>query len=101
MTDRMFRAAALALCAAAAACTTSAPPAQVTRFHLNQPIARGNVFVTPLDRAAPPTLEQQRYVNAVAAALNLQGFPKRDNLKADDQITPVGGPRGPHPPTRP
>src|SRR3546814_9736769 len=66
MTDRMFRAAALALCAAAAACTTSAPPAQVTRFHLNQPIARGNVFVTPLDRAAPPTLEQQSYVNAVA-----------------------------------
>src|SRR3546814_18637508 len=94
MTDRMFRAAALALCAAAAACTTSAPPAQVTRFHLNQPIARGNVFVTPLDRAAPPTLEQQSYVNAVAAALNLQGFPTRAKLKAAEQIDTVDVQRG-------
>lgn len=97
MTDRMFRAAALALCAAAAACTTSAPPAQVTRFHLNQPIARGNVFVTPLDRAAPPTLEQQSYVNAVAAALNLQGFTTRDNIKAAEQIATVDVQRGVQP----
>src|SRR3546814_10985645 len=96
MTDRMFRAAALALCAAAAACTTSAPPAQVTRFHLNQPIARGNVFVTPLDRAAPPTLEQQRYVNAVAAAPNLPGLTTRDHHQGPEKrrVGNKGGSKG-------
>src|SRR3546814_5231905 len=52
------------------------------------------LFRTPLDRAAPPTLEQQSYVNAVAAAPNLQGFTTRDNIKAAEQIATVDVQRG-------
>ncbi|MCJ8158512.1 DUF4136 domain-containing protein [Sphingomonas sp. LaA6.9] len=61
--------AALAL----AGCAASIPPVEVTRFHLNQPIAPGTVAI---DTAAPgvKSLEFTNYTNAVAAELQRLGF---------------------------
>lgn len=96
MTDRMFRLAALSLAGAMTACTTAAPPAQVTRFHLNQPIARGTIAVVPFSHMAPPTLEQQSYIDAVSRALAAQGFTVAAP-KAAEQIATVDVQRGVQP----
>ena len=55
------------------ACATR-PEADVTRFHLGQPIARSTIFVTPLDSAAASTLEFRTYASGVAQALRGAGF---------------------------
>lgn len=69
--SRLAPALALALLAG---CTTSMPPAQVTRFHLGQPIARGEITVEPRDPALANSLEFRDTAGAVSAELARQGF---------------------------
>ncbi len=55
-----LRAAALASAAFLAACSTNgggSGRADVTRFHLGQPVARSTVFVTPVNPADAGSLE--------------------------------------------
>ncbi|WP_181160021.1 DUF4136 domain-containing protein [Sandaracinobacter neustonicus] len=62
-------AAALAL----GACSTT-PSANVLRFHQNQPVSRGTVYLKPANPALAGSLEFQAQANAVGAELRKQGF---------------------------
>ncbi|WP_246623379.1 hypothetical protein [Sphingomonas colocasiae] len=54
-------------------CATALPTVQVTRFHLNQPIAPGAVRVEPF--VADDSMEFQTYASAVQGELTRLGFP--------------------------
>lgn len=62
--------AALAL----SACATGPGPAKVTRFHLGQPIAPGEIAVEPRPGLDPQSLEFRSYAGAVTAELTRLGF---------------------------
>lgn len=65
---------ALALATSLAACTSMGPqPAEVTRFHLNQPIARGEIAVEPAD-PREDGLEFRSYADAVSRQLARLGW---------------------------
>lgn len=66
-------AALLATGLALAACSTT-PTANVLRFHQNQPIGRGAVYIRPADPAMANSLEFQAQANAVGAELRRNGF---------------------------
>lgn len=58
---------------ALAACSTT-PTANVLRFHQNQPIGRGTVYIRPADPAMANSLEFQTQSSAVGAELRRNGF---------------------------
>src|SRR3546814_16500436 len=87
MTDRWLRLSVLALAGALTACAATTPPAQVTRFHLNEPIARGSIAVRPLHSDAASGLEFQTYMSAITGELARQGFAVRPNFPADQGAT--------------
>lgn len=62
--------------AAVAGCTTTGgpPPAQVVRYHLDQPIARGTVAVQPMTPEAGTSLSFAPYAAAVQAQLVALGY---------------------------
>jgi uncharacterized protein DUF4136 len=71
------RACALALLASTAACSTMGggdSGAEVTRFHLGQPIARGQIAVEPVDAADANGLEFRSYAGAVERQLARLGW---------------------------
>ncbi len=73
---------------ALAGCATG-PTTHVTRFHLNQPIARGQISVEPLlptDRGSP---EFQTYANIVGHELARLGFTEAPGLAASEQVAVV------------
>ncbi len=73
--NKILSGAALVLSAALAGCATPGPaPVDVTRFHLNQPIARGQIAIEPTDPADANSLEFRTYADAVARQLSAQGF---------------------------
>jgi hypothetical protein len=47
---------------------------EVTRYHLNQPIAPGSVHIEPLSATATISPEYQTYADAVAAELSRMGY---------------------------
>ena len=55
------------------ACSTT-PNANVLRFHQNQPIGRGTIYLKPANPALAGSLEFQAQANAVGAELRKQGF---------------------------
>lgn len=57
-----------------AACTTGPQGAEVTRFHLGQPIARSTVMLEPAAAGQPFSLEYRAYADAVARELATQNF---------------------------
>lgn len=71
-----------------AGCTT-APTTQVTRFHLPQPIARGQIAVEPLLPADRGGLEFQSYASIVGAELARVGFTEAPGLNASEQVAIV------------
>jgi len=79
---------ALAATAAILAGCATRPEADVTRFHLGQPVARASVFVAPLDPAAAATLEFRTYATGVAGALRDAGFTPVDR-GADAELIAV------------
>jgi hypothetical protein len=70
---RIVPAVAVALGLALAACSTT-PTANVLRFHQNQPISRGSVYIRPANPQMANSLEFQTQSNAVAAELRRNGF---------------------------
>lgn len=90
MTSIYCRAVALAALLLAGACTTSDTfSAQVTRFHLNQPQARGTIFIEPLAGPAD-SLEFQTYAGAIGAELRRVGFEPVPTRDAAEQLAVVG-----------
>ena len=57
-----------------AGCTTSAPMAEVTRFHLGQPIPADAIALVPAPGAQPFNLEYRAYADALTADLAAAGF---------------------------
>jgi hypothetical protein len=70
---RLTAAASIGLALALAACA-STPTANVLRFHQNQPIGRGTVYIRPANPQMAGSLEFQTQANAVGAELARQGF---------------------------
>ena len=76
-----------------AGCATQ-PETRVTRFHLGQPIARGQIAVEPLvpaDRGSP---EFQTYAGIVGAELAKLGFSEAPGLSASEQVAVISVERG-------
>jgi hypothetical protein len=92
---RYFSAAcAIALSAALAGCATSdrggivsAP--EVTRFHLGQPIARGQIAVEAFDAADANSIEFRSYANAVARQLSALGWTVVNTVGQSEQVALV------------
>lgn len=59
---------------ALAGCAAQMPEARVTRFHLGQPIAPGQVTVEPRDPSLAKDLEFQSYARIVRAEFDRLGF---------------------------
>jgi len=73
---------------ALAGCTTG-PTTQVTRFHLNQPIAPGEISVEPMMAQERGSAEFQTYANIVAAQLAKIGFREAPGLSKSEQVAVV------------
>ena len=76
MTARNFaiRALLIGTALALAGCAAQMPEARVTRFHLGQPIAPGQVTVEPRDPTMAKDLEFQSYARIVQGELGRIGF---------------------------
>ena len=68
------RFAALSTLALLAACASGPQGAEVTRFHLGQPIARSTVALVPAEGSQAGSLEFRSYADAVARELAAQSF---------------------------
>ena len=73
---------------ALAGCTTG-PTTQVTRFHLGQPIAPGQISVEPMMPADRGSVEFQSYANIVGAQLARLGFTEAPGLARSEQVASV------------
>lgn len=71
-----------------AGCSTG-PQTRVTRFHLNQPIARGEITVEPLSGADRGSPEFQTYANIVGAELAKLGFTEAPGLAKSEQVAVI------------
>jgi hypothetical protein len=85
-------------------CAADLPQTRVTRFHLGQPIAPGDVAVEPRDPTLAKDLEFQNYAQAVETELVKKGFKIAPNLAKSELVAvtmvarswmPVGAPRSP------
>jgi len=94
MSAFLFRAALLGSALALAGCAAQAPETRVTRFHLGQPIARGEIAVEPRDPAAAKGLESQAYAAAVASELARQGFTLAPGVAKSELVAIVDASRG-------
>lgn len=74
MTHALARGAALALLGLAAACTTTPRGTEVTRFHLDEPIAAQPVNIEAAPGGDANSLEFRAYADIVAAELARIGF---------------------------
>ena len=76
-----------------AGCAT-APQTQVTRFHLGQPIATGQIAVEPLMAADRGSPEFRTYATIVGSQLARVGFTEAPGLTASEQVAVVAVDRG-------
>lgn len=88
MNHPYLRTAAIAATALVAACAGTSRQADVTRFHLGQPVARSTVFVAPANAADASSLEFRTYAGAVTEELRQAGFTPAPSL-AQAEITAV------------
>ena len=94
MSTFLFRAAMLGSALALAGCAAQQPTARVTRFHLGQPIARGEIAVEPRNPATAKSLEFSTYANAVGAELARAGFRLAPGLAKSELVAVVDVSRG-------
>jgi hypothetical protein len=71
-----------------AGCSTE-PGVQVTRFHLNQPIAAGQISVEPMMASDHGSPEFQTYANIVGAELARIGFTEAAGLDRSEQVAVI------------
>ena len=87
----LHAAAALAAAALLTSCAgMSSQRADVTRFHLGQPMARSSVFVTPADPADATSLEFRTYASAVTEELRQAGFTPAPSLTQAEIVGVLG-----------
>lgn len=67
-------AAAVAMVVALAGCNRNAIYADVARFHTNQPVNRGTLFIQPADPALADNLEFRTHSESVAVEMRRLGF---------------------------
>lgn len=86
----------VAVAASLAACTTgySDRGSDVTRFHLNQPIARGPIAIEPTLPQDAQTLEFRSYADAVARQLARLGWTVVNTVGQSEQVATVHVERG-------
>jgi hypothetical protein len=94
MSPTLFRAAMLGAALALAGCAAQAPETRVTRFHLGQPIARGEIAVEPRDPTMAQTIEFRTYADAVAAELTRAGFRVAPGVAKSELVAVVDVARG-------
>jgi hypothetical protein len=100
-----LRCGVLSMVAALAACASTdngRRPVEVTRFHLNQPIARGPIAVEPFAVPNAGGPEFNVYAAAVQRQLARLGWPQADTVGQSEQVALVGIEQGSHeaPPRR-
>ena len=83
------RAALLGTALALAGCAAQMPEARVTRFHLGQPIAPGQVAVEPRDPTLAKDLEFQSYAGVVQSELSRLGFTAAPDLTKSEIVAIV------------
>ncbi|HWL47594.1 MAG TPA: DUF4136 domain-containing protein [Sphingomonadaceae bacterium] len=74
---------------ALAGCAARTPPVDVTRFHLDQPVAPAPFVVEPRDGNAADSLEFSVYADAVRAALTRLGFSAAPDLAHSELVAVV------------
>jgi hypothetical protein len=79
------------ICAAAllAGCAAQTPLAEVTRFHLGQPIARGEITVEPRNPTQGGSLEFKSSAESISRALQATGFTIAPNLAKSELVAVV------------
>ncbi len=78
--------AALAALALLAGCAAQTPAARVTRFHLGQTIARGDIAIQPRQPGEDAGLDYQSYAAAVGRGLEGNGFRLSGDAKTAELI---------------
>lgn len=71
---------------ALAGCAAQVPESRVTRFHLGQPIAPGELAVEPRDPTMAGELEFQTYARIVQAEFDRLGFHAAPNLARSELV---------------
>ena len=74
MRNKVLAATSIALMIALSACGRNNIYADVARFHTNQPINRGTLFIQPSDPALANNLEFRTHSESVAVEMRRQGF---------------------------
>lgn len=74
--------------------STGGGPAQVTRFHLGQPIAPADIAIEPRPGAGPRGPEFETYAGIVAAELTRLGFRPAGGLAGSEMVAVVDVTRG-------
>lgn len=74
MRNKVLAATSVALMIALSACGRGGTYADVARFHTNQPINRGTLFIQPVDPASQNNLEFRTHAESVAVEMRRQGF---------------------------
>lgn len=72
-----------------AGCAAQVPPAEVTRFHLGQPIAQGEIAVEPRNPNEASSLEFQSVATPIARELRARGFAIAPNLPRSELVAVV------------
>ena len=74
MKRQIIAATSIALMLALSACGRGNTYADVARFHTNQPINRGTLFIQPADASVANNLEFRTHAESVAVEMRRQGF---------------------------
>jgi hypothetical protein len=72
-----------------AGCAAQTPPAEVTRFHLGQPIAQGEIMVEPRNPNDARSLEFEGFAGSIARELKARGFTIASNLPQSELVAVV------------
>jgi len=80
---------ALAGAALLAGCAAQIPPAEVTRFHLGQPVAQGQIAVEPRNANEANSLEFQSIATPIARQLQARGFTIASDLPRSELVAVV------------
>lgn len=72
-----------------AGCAAQTPPVELTRFHLGQPIAPGQIAVEPRNPNDARSLEFENFAGSIARELKGRGFTIAPNLPQSELVAVV------------
>ncbi len=72
-----------------AGCAAQTPPVELTRFHLGQPIAPGQIAVEPRNPNDAKSLEFENFAGSIARELKGRGFTIAPNLPQSELVAVV------------